>query len=131
MNSRLLPAALLLGGLLPAQSPPTPPPGIPVTMPTAQPALAGQPLIGTLADHADAPIAPPAWFGRTRTVDPATQEAMAFRRVVVEGRELKSAVDRVRQLVWHERFADASALAAAQGRPIFWINALGDLDGFA
>jgi hypothetical protein len=34
-------------------------------------------------------------------------------------------------LQWHEKLSDAKAESAATGKPILWVQALGELDGFA
>jgi hypothetical protein len=50
---------------------------------------------------------------------------------VREGRDLKSAVAAVTKLRWLDRFEDARMVAAASGKPILFLQALGDLEGFA
>ena len=44
---------------------------------------------------------------------------------------MKKAVAAVKSLKWHESLGDAKAIAAATGKPILWLQALGDIDGFA
>ena len=38
---------------------------------------------------------------------------------------------KVTALKWHESTTDARAEAAATGKPMLWVHALGELDGFA
>jgi hypothetical protein len=64
-------------------------------------------------------------------VEAAEAEALAFRQQRVAGRELKVATRRVNALAWCDDLAVAKAQAAASGKPILWIQGLGDLDGFA
>ena len=64
--------------------------------------------------------------------DPAEERARAFLEKRIAGRDLRKSVDRVlKGLRWHERIDDAKAEAAARGRPLLWIQALGEVDGFA
>ncbi len=60
-----------------------------------------------------------------RRIDPSTQGAR------VAGKELKLAVKKVAALRWHEDPVEARAESAATGKPMLWIYALGELDGFA
>jgi hypothetical protein len=65
-------------------------------------------------------------------VDPEVAAARAFQATRVAGRDLKSSVGRVLgELDWREKLDDARATAAATGKPILWVQALGELDGFA
>ena len=57
-------------------------------------------------------------------------EAQKFRGVRVSGRELKSRVKRLnKELEWHDSIEDAAKVAQQTGKPIFWLQMLGDLDG--
>ena len=47
------------------------------------------------------------------------------------GKDLKKAVKKVTALQWREKLADAKAESAATGKPILWVQALGELAGFA
>ena len=47
------------------------------------------------------------------------------------GRELKAAVTKVLKLGWNRTLGDAKARSAATGKPILWIQSLGDIGGFA
>lgn len=49
--------------------------------------------------------------------------------IKLAGKELKRAVKQVAALRWHDDLADARAEAAATGKPILWLQALGDLEG--
>ncbi len=61
----------------------------------------------------------------------AEQEAQQFRRSQLKGRQLVRAVKKVnRDLEWHDKLERAQKEAIAWGKPIVWIQALGDLDGF-
>lgn len=108
---------------LPAQSPP---PGIPITAPPVDhPALQAQPgmqrpsqpmaCAPAPAQPAEAPPAPP----------PET------RGVARRGKDLKRAVAGVNKLKWHDTLGEAKVQAAASGKPILLVQALGDLEGFA
>lgn len=64
--------------------------------------------------------------------DPAAAAAKAFREVRIAGDELETAVQRVvKGLDWRSNQLDARATAAATDRPVLWVYALGDLEGFA
>jgi hypothetical protein len=47
------------------------------------------------------------------------------------GKDLKEAVEKVNDLHWYSKLGSARAKAKAQDKPILWLQALGDLDGFA
>jgi hypothetical protein len=47
------------------------------------------------------------------------------------GKDLKAAVAAVAALPWHGKLEDAKVQSAATGKPILWIQSLGDLEGFA
>lgn len=47
------------------------------------------------------------------------------------GKALRKAVRQIAALPWHADLEDAIAAAAASGKPILWLQALGDLEGFA
>lgn len=66
------------------------------------------------------------------TLDPAAIEAASeFRRLRLEPRDNYRRVKRVvRGLDWHDDLDDALEEAAATGRPLVWIQALGDVNGF-
>jgi hypothetical protein len=49
--------------------------------------------------------------------------------VKVAGKDLKRAVKQVAALRWHDDLTDARAESAATGKPILWLQALGDLEG--
>ncbi|MGE3173843.1 MAG: hypothetical protein AB7O97_14560 [Planctomycetota bacterium] len=54
-----------------------------------------------------------------------------FRKLRVPGAVVEERVDRVAALDWQDDLFDARARSAATGRPILWVHALGDLEGFA
>ncbi len=107
-------------------------PGLPMTPPpTPHPGLVGQPLIGptggmTGGETRSTPA--PSALGPSMprpAVDPDTVG------VKLEGKALAAAVKKVTKLEWFEDLEDARVESAATGRPIFWIQALGEIDGFA
>ncbi len=57
--------------------------------------------------------------------------AKISRRVGVGGNTVNAAVDAVRSsLDWHSKLGSALRSARVHGKPLLWIQALGDLDGF-
>ncbi|HEX5054217.1 MAG TPA: hypothetical protein VFZ65_20735 [Planctomycetota bacterium] len=135
---------LLLAGSLPAQfrggtfpsvqmptsGAPQPLPGVPTTPPPVDhPALAAQPLIGDNGARATAPK--PAAAGAAakparKPRDPATVGPK------LAGKDLKKAVAKVtKTLKWCDTLTEARTAAAAHGKPILWVQALGEIDGFA
>jgi hypothetical protein len=118
-------AVALLAPLLTAQL--TPLPGVPVVPPPVpHPALAAQPLI---ADGAPAAVAAePAPAGAARARPMPHPDTVGTKR---DGKELKKAVAKVKALSWRDSLFDARAMSAATGKPILWLQALGDIDGFA
>ena len=53
------------------------------------------------------------------------------RKTRLEGRDVRRAVTRlVRDLDWHDDLDAALEDAAAAGKPVLWIQALGELDGY-
>lgn len=124
-----LAATLLLAPFAHAQLRPLP--GMPmVPPPVPHPALGAQPFFGN-----DTPASRPAGGGAAPAPQPGKQPAAQPPRETngkqVEGRDLKRAVAKVKALKWIESLADAKAQSAATGKPIFWLQALGDIDGFA
>jgi len=130
MKQPVLLAVLALTSLAVAQRAPASGqwPGPIASVPVAHPPLANQPSFDCLdigqpaaplaAKTAAAKLAP-------RPIDPNTQGAK------VAGKELKQAVKKVAALRWHEDPVEARAESAATGKPMLWVYALGDLDGFA
>lgn len=49
--------------------------------------------------------------------------------VKLAGKDLKRAVKQVAALHWHDDLTEARAESAATGKPILWLQALGDLEG--
>jgi hypothetical protein len=107
---------------------PPPLPGIPVMTTTDHPALMAQPLIGDHSSSAPSTSSAPAPAPRKETE--AEKAAREFRESKRAGNELKRAVKSVRDLHWQTKLADAFKAAAAEDKPVFWVNALGDLAGF-
>jgi hypothetical protein len=63
-------------------------------------------------------------------IQPLPEEADSFKSQR-RGKEVGTAVrSLLRKLDWHEELEDAAAAAIANGKPILWIQALGELDGF-
>ncbi len=58
------------------------------------------------------------------------QDARVFRGMQVPGEVVRHNVDRLLTLAWQNDLAKAKKRAQAEGKPILWIQALGDLDGF-
>jgi len=144
MMRPVLCATLLLVGVATAQRGPLP--GIPIVPPPVDhPALLAQPLMQRDAQRPaparPAPSAVPATAGPAGPSGPAdpADPAVAKRAVVdpdtvgvkASGKDLKKAVAKIAKLHWHERYADAFAASAATGKPVLWLQALGDLEGFA
>lgn len=58
------------------------------------------------------------------------QEARQFRGPQLKGRRLSRAVNKLtRELPWHRKLEDAASAATEEGKPILWIQLLGDLRG--
>ncbi|MEM7203055.1 MAG: hypothetical protein AAF628_22535 [Planctomycetota bacterium] len=58
-------------------------------------------------------------------------EAKSFLSTRVQGRRLARAVKKVRKaLHWHDDLGTARLAARSKDKPIFWIQALGTLEGF-
>lgn len=134
MHRPVILAVLACAGIASAQmrgsQMPAPLPGIPMTAPPVNhPALAAQPLFHGTSPQAGGsrpatpPNGSPAEGGNTP--EPATMGPQ------LAGRDLKKAVAKVNTLRWHENLTEARAQSAATGKPILWLQALGDLEGFA
>lgn len=126
-------ATALLGvaSCLPAQMP-RPLPGIPIVAPPVpHPALLAQPLMqpamqaAAMTTSAPAPTGPAAMPAKPPEPDPATVGPK------VRGKDLSKAVKMVGKLAWHDRLDEACEEAREQGKPVLWIQGLGDLEGFA
>ena len=60
-----------------------------------------------------------------------TAQATEFRKERADRSEVAAAVGELTKAVkWHTRMRDARKLAQQDGKPIVWIQALGDLKGF-
>lgn len=104
-------------------------PGMPMTPPPVNhPGLLAQPLFGD-----DAPR-PPSGAGQAAAPANVPQPPAPPPDTMgpkLEGKNLKKAVAKVKALKWLDSLADAKAMAAATGKPVLWLQALGDIDGFA
>lgn len=120
--------------LLPMATP-QPPPALPVVPPPVDhPAYLGQPLMPNGSQPAPAPAGPVDGgpVGPADEPDPAEVRAREFLAKRIKGKDLKRAVERVvADLRWHEKLGDAKAASAASGKPLLWVHALGEIDGFA
>lgn len=104
-------------------------PGLPVTPPPVDhPALLGQPLMNRDNESRPAPSPSPAPMPGCEPPRPSDPDTFGAK---VAGKEMKKAVAAVKKLSWFEDLADAKAMSAATGKPILWLQALGDIDGFA
>ncbi len=105
--------------------------GTPMVPPPApHPALAAQPLFdgGARSAPTPAPAPDPAMPRGCAPRSPADPDTFGAK---LEGKGLKRAVAKVKKLAWHESLLDARAMSAATGKPVLWLQALGDIDGFA
>jgi hypothetical protein len=116
--------------------PPPPPPQQPpqhlplIPPPVDHPAYAAQPLMNPSGPASATPTAPKGGMNEPEK-SPAEAAAEEFRKKQVKGAELKKAVDKLlKGLHWYDKLADAKAVAAAAGKPVLWIQALGDVNGF-
>jgi hypothetical protein len=65
-------------------------------------------------------------------LQPAEAQAKLFvLHPVLGGAELQRRVERVQQLPWQRTLAEARGEALRRGRPVLWLQSLGDLEGFA
>ena len=61
----------------------------------------------------------------------ASMGARSFNRLTVSGEEVAKNVKRLtKEMHWHKSLASALAAGRQQGKPVVWIQALGDLKGF-
>ena len=61
----------------------------------------------------------------------AKRDARSFQWLEVDGKKLQPRVQRlIQDLHWHKTLAAAKAEAKRTGKPILWIHALGEVDGF-
>lgn len=122
--SAALAAGVLLVGALAAQRARLP--GLPMTPPPVpHPALARQPLIGGDALSNPLAVALAVKAAEAPKTDPATSG------VKLKGRALERAVDRVKQMSWRDSYRECELNARSTGKPILWLQTLGDLTGFA
>ena len=132
-------AATALTLLAPLAAQLRPMPGMPmVPPPVPHPALGAQPWFNnpggdrstsTPESEPAAPAANGAMPGNKPKPAAPPEETMGAK---LEGKELKKAVVKVnKSLKWFDNLQDARAQSAATGKPILWLQALGDIDGFA
>lgn len=58
-------------------------------------------------------------------------EARKFRRLKVSGEQVAKNVRKLtKELKWYKNLGSALAAGRREGKPVVWIQALGDLDGF-
>jgi hypothetical protein len=59
------------------------------------------------------------------------REARSFRRLKVSGEQVEKNVRKLtKELKWHKSLGSALAAGRREGKPVVWIQALGDLNGF-
>ncbi len=59
------------------------------------------------------------------------KEARAYRKLEVDGDAVIANVEKLTtELTWHGDLAAARDAARASGKPVLWVQALGDLDGY-
>lgn len=59
------------------------------------------------------------------------QDTRAFNRLQVSGEQVAASTQRlVEDLMWHRDLETAKLRARAERKPILWIQALGEIDGF-
>ena len=59
------------------------------------------------------------------------RDARSFRQLRIPGEEVARNVKRLRkELRWHKTLGGALASGRSSGKPILWVQALGDLGGF-
>lgn len=113
---------------------PSPLGGIPMTPPPVDhPALGAQPLFGDPGRASPSPSTSPAEPAEPAKCGPACKkevdpDTFGPKRI---GADLKKAVVAVKALEWQRSLVDAKAMSAATGKPILWLQALGDIGGFA
>lgn len=125
--SSLVLTGLLLAGSLSAQRGPLM--GTPlVPPPVPHPALAGQPLIDNGSGQTNPP---PAAAPIVKALQEQAARDPATSGVKVSGGQLKRAVAKVKQMPWHKSYGECLLDAKASGKPVLWLQTLGDLTGFA
>jgi len=118
---------LVLGSLVVGLVGQGPPPGLPVTPPPFDhPGLWAQPLYERpgKGGGGSGPAAP----GARQPAAPVDPELVGPQ---VAGKELQTATAKVMTLTWHRSLPAVLAAATAAGKPVFWLQGLGELDGLA
>lgn len=76
----------------------------------------------------------PAALAQTQATDAERLRSMSareFRRLTVPGATVAKNVERLTsEMRWHRTLGAALAEGRAKGKPVVWIQALGDLEGF-
>ena len=77
-------------------------------------------------------LAAPAVFAQTSASHSTLPtNARQFRKLKVPGEQVEKNVQRMLdELRWHKSLTGALQAGGRKGRPILWVQALGDLDGF-
>lgn len=71
--------------------------------------------------------------GQTRAVsrDVSKLSSRNFRKLTVPGEEVAKNVSRLtKEMKWHGSLSSALAAGRAKGKPVLWIQALGELKGY-
>jgi hypothetical protein len=71
--------------------------------------------------------------GQTQTpgLDVSKMSSRSFRRLEVPGAQVEKNVKRLtKEMTWYSTLSGALAAGRAKNKPVLWIHALGDLDGF-
>lgn len=93
-------------------------------------ALLASALFLTIPVSSQAVLAPRALKEIPRAGKEAIAQVGQFRSVQLKGSQLKKAVDRVaKELNWHKHLSNARLEAVKSGKPILWVQMLGDLTG--
>ena len=81
-----------------------------------------------VSDRVDQPQAP---LAALRAAKLTKKAARRFRKLRVEGDELaQNTAKLTSELHWHDDLAAAREESRQSGKPVLWIQALGELDGF-
>lgn len=110
------------------------PSGMPVRMPGMPmvPPPAGHPALGAQpGSSGETTTAPRRATPTGREAPSASGKPEETSGAQLAGKDLKKAVAKVRTLQWGASLEDAFAKAAGTGKPVLWLQALGDLGGFA
>lgn len=87
------------------------------------------PVAGLLAPASGSASSSPSMPGGCSAAGPAADPATTGPQRT--GKELSAAIATVTGLTWFDDLDEARLESAATGKPILWLQALGDLEGFA